>query len=97
MSREQAARLIEDAPGGSAPTCATVLPSELRGSVYGCVVEHDRQEMEEVPLMGRAVPNRDDVRHLEGVTGVARMARISVRSGSLKRSVTGWIPLNQPV
>jgi len=28
---------------------------------------------------------------------VARMARISVRSGSLKRSVAGWIPLNHAV
>jgi hypothetical protein len=31
---------------------------------------------------------------LEGWGRVARMARISVRSRSLKRSVAGWIPHN---
>jgi len=30
----------------------------------------------------------------EALTSVARMARISVRSRSLERSVAGWIPLN---
>jgi hypothetical protein len=33
----------------------------------------------------------------EGWGCVARMARISVRSGSLKRSVAEWIPLNHAV
>jgi hypothetical protein len=53
--------------------------------------------MEVLRLMGRAVPNRDGACHLEGVTGVARMARITVRSRSLKRSVAALIPLNRAV
>jgi hypothetical protein len=74
-----------------------VLTSErVGGSVYARM-EDDGREMEVLPSMARAVPNRDGACHVEGLTGVARMARTSVRSGSLKRSVAGWIPLNHAV
>jgi hypothetical protein len=57
-------------------------------------MEDDGRGMEVLPSMASAVPNYDGARHVEGLTGVARMARTSVRSGSLQRSVVAQIPLN---